>query len=103
MRLGKRRKAEEEDPRVYLVEGPFLVGVLCKLVNEGVQLLWDNDTVSRDGTTDSGVGLSSPSGTFLDQPNPTLSVPRSHLRVSTGRGSKLPSASTVAFFSVLDE
>lgn len=32
-----------------------------------------------------------------------LSVPESHLRVSTGRGSKLPSASTVAFFSVLDE
>lgn len=64
MGLGKRRKAEG-DPGVYLVEGPFLVGVLCKLVNEGVQLLWDDDAVSRDGTTGSGVGLSSPSGTFL--------------------------------------
>lgn len=35
---------------------------------------------------------------------PPCSCPQaSHLRVSTGRGSKLPSASTVAFFSALDE
>lgn len=34
---------------------------------------------------------------------PPSPAPRPHLRVSTGRGSKLPSASTVAFFSALDE
>lgn len=65
MGLGERRKVEVGDPGVYLVEGPFLMGILCKLVNEGVQLLWDDDAVSRDGTTGSGVGLSSPPGNFL--------------------------------------
>jgi hypothetical protein len=39
---------------------------------------------------------------FPDRP-PPYPAPWSHLRVSTGRGSKLPSASTVAFFSALDE
>lgn len=34
---------------VHLVEGPLLMGVLCELVNEGVQLLGDDDAVRRDG------------------------------------------------------
>lgn len=46
------------------------------------------------------LALSSISETSFPQP-PTACRP--HLRVSTGRGSKLPSASTVAFFSALDE
>ena len=47
------------------------------------------------------LALPSISETFSFPQPPTALRP--HLRVSTGRGSKLPSASTVAFFSALDE
>lgn len=37
-----------EDPDANLVEGPLLMCVLRKLVDEGVQLLWDDHTIRGD-------------------------------------------------------
>lgn len=45
-----------EDPDADLVEGPLLVCVLGELVNEGVQLLWDDHTIGGMGSADVGSG-----------------------------------------------
>ena len=47
-----------EDPDADLVEGPLLVCILCELVNEGVQLLWDDHTIGGMGSADVGSGPS---------------------------------------------
>lgn len=36
------------NPDANLVKGPLLMRVLCKLVNEGVELLWDDHAVGGD-------------------------------------------------------
>lgn len=53
-----RSSWEREGPDANLVEGPLLMCVLCELVNEGVQLLWDDHTVRGTGPADVGAGPS---------------------------------------------
>lgn len=65
---------------------------MITLLEERVSRCWDGPLL--------------PSLTHSPSPSPQAPPPpspRPHLRVSTGRGSKLPSASTVAFFSAFDE
>lgn len=112
-KLGSLRKAGRsraswggEDPNAHLVKGPLLMCVLGELVNKGIQLLWDDHASREDRASRCWCWPLHPSLTLLPSPSPQVPptpAPWPHLRVSTGRGSKLPSASTVAFFSALEE
>lgn len=62
-----------EDHDANLVEGPLLVCVLRKLVNEGVQLLWDDHTISRVGSAD--VRAVAPPSTSETSPSPSPQAP----------------------------
>lgn len=67
-----------EDPDAHLVEGPLLMRVLGKLVDEGVQLLWDDHAI-EGGVSRCWVGPPSTPETFFSLPCPQAPPPQASL------------------------
>ena len=76
------------------------MSVLCKFVDEGVQSLWDDGAAMGQSRDQCQVVVINAPYLFLYI---LMIVIMSYLVVSTGLGSKLPSESTEAFFSVLEQ
>lgn len=84
--------------KCYLFKGPFIMSVFGVSVDEGIQSLRDDSAMVRKKIR---VKLS-----LIINKRDDSSLEKqkaSHFVVSTGLGSKFPSASTDAFFSVLEE